>query len=116
MSNGNHPKPKIICLCGSSRFVDVMAVKSWELEKEGNIALSLHLLPEWYDAMPDHQAEAEGVKDHMDELHKRKIDLADEILICNCQGYIGESTRSEIQYAIEHGKPVTYLEPIGDSK
>ena len=46
----------------------------------------------------------------LDELHKRKIDLADEVFVLNVGGYIGSSTRSEIEYAEAHGKPVTYLE------
>jgi len=90
-----------------------MAVFAWELEKGGRIVLSLHLLPTWYPQLrADHQAEAEGVADAMDELHKRKIDLADEIFVMNIGGYIGSSTRSEIVYACEHGKLARYLEPV----
>lgn len=47
----------------------------------------------------------------LDELHKRKIDLADRVLVLNVGGYIGESTRGEIEYATRIGKPVEYLEP-----
>ena len=47
----------------------------------------------------------------LDEMHKRKIDMADEIFVINVDGYIGSSTRSEIAYANEHGKPVNYLVP-----
>lgn len=104
--------PKIVCLCGSTKFVDIMAVEAWKLEKQGFITLGLHLLPLWYDGLErDHQAEKDGIKDQMDELHKRKIDLADEVFVVNIGGYIGESTRSEIAYAIKNGKPVKYLEP-----
>lgn len=46
----------------------------------------------------------------LDELHKRKIDLADEVFVLNVGGYIGESTQSEINYALAHNKPVGYLE------
>ena len=46
-------------------------------------------------------------------MHKRKIDMADEIFVVNVGGYIGESTRSEIDYATANGKPVRYLEPEG---
>lgn len=46
----------------------------------------------------------------LDDMHKRKIDMADEIFVVNVGGYIGPSTRSEIEYAIVHGKPVRYLE------
>jgi len=104
-------KPKVVCLCGSSRFVDIMAVIAWTLERdEGVIVLSLHLLPLWYTDCADHQAEHEGVAVAMDELHLRKIDLADVVLIVNKDGYIGKSTRREIDYAIAHKKPVKYLE------
>lgn len=107
-------KPEIICLCGSSRFVAQMACIAWALERdEGAIVLGLHLLPQDYpNIKPDHMAEHEGKKDHMDELHKRKIDLANKILIVNIGGYIGESTRSEIEYAKKRGKPVKYLEKL----
>lgn len=105
-------KPKIVCLCGSSRFVDIMAVVAWLLERdEGKIAMGLHLLPQWYPDAPEHHlAEAEGVADQMDELHLRKIDLADEIYVINWSGYIGESTAKEISYAEEIGKPIRYIQ------
>ena len=106
-------RPRVMCLCGSSRFIAEMAVIAWTMEKEGVIVLSMHLLPANYPGVaPDHQAEAEGISAQMDELHKRKIDMADEVLIVNIGGYIGESTRSEIAYATAHGKPVRYIEPL----
>ena len=49
-------------------------------------------------------------KEMLDDMHKRKIDMADAIYVINVGGYIGESTRSEINYAIERGKKVRYLE------
>lgn len=49
-------------------------------------------------------------KEMLDDMHKRKIDMADEIFVINVGGYIGDSTRSEIDYAIEHGKKIRYLE------
>lgn len=104
-------RPEILCICGSSRFIEHMAVMAWELEKGGAIVLSLHLLPRWYCGdVDDHMAEAQGVADAMDELHLRKIDLADKVLVMNVGGYIGDSTRREIAYATRTGKPVAYLE------
>ena len=47
-------------------------------------------------------------KEMLDDMHKRKIDMADEIFVINVGGYIGDSTRSEIEYAKEHGKAVRY--------
>ncbi len=107
------PKPKIITICGSSRFVDIMAVVAWILEKEEDaIVLSLHLLPEWYtniENIPDHLAEHEGVADKMDALHLRKIELSDEIFVVDPRGYIGESTKNEIDYALKNSKPIRYF-------
>lgn len=90
-----------------------MACIAWALERdEGYIVLALHLLPQNYPGLKaDHQAEAEGVAAKMDELHLRKIDLADDVFVVNIGGYIGESTRREIAYARAHGKPVRFLEP-----
>jgi hypothetical protein len=104
-------KPKIICLCGSTRFIEDFAIKTWELELEGNIVLGCTLLPAWYtEGARDHFAEKLGVKGQRDEHHLRKIDLVDEVLVLNIGGYIGESTRNEINYAESCGKLVRYLE------
>jgi len=104
-------KPKIIVLCGSSKFVDIMAVTAWLLEREElAIAMSLHLLPSWYPDCPaDHLAEHEGCAEAMDELYLRKIDLADEIFVVDWDGYIGDSTRKEIVYAEQVQKRVRYF-------
>lgn len=104
-------KTKIVVMCGSSRFADIMAVCAWHIERdEKAITMGLHLLPWWYSAeeIPDHLAEHEGVADQMDELHLRKIDLADEIFVVNAKDYIGSSTRREIEYAREHKKPIRW--------
>ena len=53
----------------------------------------------------------EAEKEELDRLHKRKIDLADEVLVLNVGGYVGSSTRSEVEYAALTGKPVRWLEP-----
>jgi len=101
--------PKVVVLCGSSRFIDVMAVCAWLLERdEGAIALSLHLLPQWYaeDLVDDHLAEAEGVAEQMDELHLRKLEICDEVFVVDCGGYVGESTSREIAYAQKLGLPI----------
>lgn len=111
--------PKVVVLCGSSRFVDLMAVSAWLIERdEGAIAMGLHLLPWWYseDAIPDHLAEHEGVSEAMDALHLRKIDLADEVFVVNHDDYVGESTTNEVRYAKEHGKPIRWFthDPVGE--
>lgn len=110
-------RPKIIVLCGSSKFVSLMAVCAWLLERdEGKIAMGLHLLPSWYPDCPsDHLAEHEGVSEQLDELHLRKIDLADEVFIVNYKDYIGDSTKNEIEYSKNHNKTIRWFshDPIG---
>jgi hypothetical protein len=103
-------RPKIVCVCGSSRFVDRIAVLKWEMEKQGIVAIGMHLLPGWYGAEPHHQAEKENVAHILDELHLQKIKMADEVLIANYDGYIGERTRIEIDYAQQLGKPIQYVQ------
>lgn len=104
-------KPKIICLCGSTRFTERMLIKQWELTKQGYIVLSWCALPDWYSTFIDktHIGDQEGVKNIVDEVHLRKIDLADEIFIMNVDNYIGGSTIREIAYAEKLGKPISYL-------
>lgn len=111
-------RPKVVVFCGSSRFVDIMAVTQWLVERdEQAIGMGLHLLPGWYckEHIPDHLAEHEGVADAMDALHMRKIDLCDEIFVINFRDYIGNSTRNEIEYAKAQGKHIRWYtsDPIG---
>lgn len=113
--------PKVVVFCGSSKFVSIMSVAAWFVERdEQAIAMGLHLLPGWYTSptgeLPEHHlAEHEGVADAMDALHLRKIDLADEIFVINYDHYIGDSTRNEIAYAQKNGKPIRWYtdDPIG---
>ena len=105
---------KIICLCGSTRFTEEMLVKQWELTKQGKVVLSWCALPDKYFTGEDktHIGDQEGVKEIVDNVHLRKIDLADEVFVLNIGGYIGESTSNEIQYAKFLGKPVRYMESV----
>jgi hypothetical protein len=109
-------KPKIICMCGSSRFIQEMAVLGWTLEKEGYIVVGLHLLPSWYMDVPDHGAEFEGCADHFNELHLRKIDLCDIVFIVNINGYIGHDTIREMRYAKRLDKPIVFLEGMSEKE
>lgn len=99
-------RPKIVCLCGSTRFKDQFEKTNRELTMFGIIVLSVGVF-----GHNDSIKLSESEKIMLDELHRRKIDLADEILVLNVEGYIGESTQSEIDYAIAHNKPVRYLKP-----
>ncbi|WOI09004.1 hypothetical protein [Thalassospira lucentensis] len=108
---------KVVTICGSSRFIDVMAVCAWLIERdEQAIVMGLHLLPQWYPDVPAHHlAEAEGVAEQMDALHLEKIDRSDEIFVVNFDGYIGSSTLNEIAHAKARGIPVRMFsdDPIG---
>lgn len=99
--------PKIICLCGSTKFINEFRQKNLELTLQGVIVLSIGC-----DIKTDNEFSfTSEIKQKLDELHKRKIDLADEIFVLNIGGYIGESTKSEIEYAIKWNKPVKFCEP-----
>jgi hypothetical protein len=99
-------KPTIVCLCGSTRFSQAFREANLDETLAGRIVLtigcdmkcdsSLGLGPE--------------VKEMLDELHLRKIDLADEVFILNIEGYIGQSTMRELAYAIANGKKIRFLE------
>ena len=99
---------KIITLCGSTRFKDQFIEAQKRLTLEGNIVISVGL----FGHSGDKEVWTEGIKEMLDDMHKRKIDMADEIFVINVGGYIGDSTRSEIQYAKDHNKKVNYLEPV----
>lgn len=78
------------------------------LTLEGNIVISVGL----FGHSGDNEVWSKGTKEMLDDMHKRKIDMADEIYVINVGGYIGSSTRSEIDYAKAHGLIVNYLEPL----
>jgi len=114
-------KPKIICTIGSSRFCDIEAVMKWEFEKQGFICVGMHLLPDWYIKEKGwtgnhHGGEQEGVAHIMDELHLRKIEMADKVFVINHNGYIGERTSFELEYAKSLNKEIAYLEPIEEGQ
>ena len=100
-------KYRVITLCGSTRFRDAFIEAQKRLTLEGNIVISVGLFGHAGDA----EVWSEGVKEMLDDMHKRKIDMADEIFVINVGGYIGESTRREIAYAEKTGKAIKYLEP-----
>ncbi|MBR3250597.1 MAG: hypothetical protein IKF80_02695 [Erysipelotrichaceae bacterium] len=104
---------KVITLCGSTRFKDQFMEAQKRLTLEGNIVISVGLFGHsgdnevWEDM---DEGTLTKTKEMLDDMHKRKIDMADEIFVINVGGYIGDSTRSEIDYALKHGKIVRYLE------
>ena len=99
-------KYKVVTLCGSTRFKDTFMEVQKRLTLQGCIVISVGL----FGHAGDEEVWTEGTKEMLDDMHKRKIDMADEIFVINVDGYIGSSTRSEIEYARKTGKPVRYLE------
>lgn len=99
-------KYKVITLCGSTRFKDTFLEVLKKLTLEGNIVL----LPGVYAHAGDDEAWGIGVKVFLDDMHRRKIDMCDEIYVVNPGGYIGDSTREEIDYARRNGRGIRYLE------
>ena len=104
---------KVVTLCGSTRFKDEFMKVQKELTLKGYIVISVGLFGhsgdnEVWENMDE--GTLTKTKEMLDDMHKRKIDMADEILVINVNGYIGSSTASEIEYAKEHGKVIKYLE------
>ena len=98
-------RPEIVCLCGSGRFKEAFDKAEFDETLSGKIVLTIGCNTK--DVARDFDLAKH--KPLLDELHKRKIDLADEILVLNVGGYVGDSTRSEIAYAEKLGKPIRYL-------
>lgn len=106
-------KYKVITLCGSTRFKEAFMETQKRLTLEGNIVISVGLFGHSGDSEVWENMDEGTVtktKEMLDDMHKRKIDMADEIYVINVGGYIGSSTRSEIEYAKSTGKSVRYLE------
>jgi len=104
---------KVITLCGSTKFKEEFYEVQKRLTLEGNIVISVGLFghsgdSEVWDGMDE--GTLSKTKEMLDDMHKRKIDMADGIYVINVGGYIGDSTRSEIEYAKALGKSVDYLE------
>jgi hypothetical protein len=111
-------RPAITVLCGSTRFGEAFRDANLRLTLAGEIVLSIGCDMKSDAALFDglEPAALDAIKANLDRLHKRKIDLADRVFILNVDGYIGDSTRSEIEYARMVGKPIDYLvDPTGSS-
>jgi hypothetical protein len=106
------PRPAIVCLCGSTRFVDEFDRQRVALTCAGQIVLSIEIVTTQAPG-DDPQHADPWLKARLDTLNKAKIDLADYVLVLNVGQYIGSSTRGEIDYAVQTGKPVRYLESPG---
>ena len=102
---GKYP---VITLCGSTKFKEQFFEVQKKLTLQGYIVISVGL----FGHSGDDEVWTEGTKEMLDDMHKRKIDMADEIFVINVDGYIGSSTKSEIEYALATNKKVNYLESI----
>ena len=96
---------KIITLCGSTKFKNDFLREQKRLTLAGNVVISVGVF-----GHADNVRMEDSIKIMLDDIHKQKIDMADEIFVINKGGYVGESTRNEINYAIVTGKPVRYME------
>ena len=103
-------RPRIVCLCGSTRFSDAFRAANLRLTLAGEIVLSIGCDTKSDGDLGIIAGDLAPAKAALDELHKRKIDLADYVLVVSDEsGYYGDSTRGEIAYARSHGKPVRFL-------
>ncbi len=99
-------KAKVICMCGSIKFLDEMNKCAEKLELEGYCVLNV--------ITPTKQNYTEKEHELLGLLHKQKIDMADAIFVVNVNGYIGLSTKSEIEYAKQKNKEIMYLENLSN--
>ena len=106
---------KVITLCGSTRFKDAFMEAQKKLTLDGNIVISVGLFGhsgdnEVWENMDE--GTLTKTKLMLDDMHKRRIDMSDDIFVINKDGYIGESTRNEIEYAILTNKKVEFMEEL----
>lgn len=109
-------KPKVYVLCGSSRFPEAFHLANAHLSMQGHIVISLGLFghadqPTGARFLTSDGLESTEEKQRLDELHLRKIDLCDALFVINFGGYVGNSTRREIEYARRQGKAVEWMFP-----
>lgn len=108
-------RPKVVCISGSTKFVDALRQANLEETLKGHIVLSVGVIIHSDENLLASGAITEEDKDRLDELHLRKIDMSDELLVLNVNGYIGDSTRAEIVYARRMNVPIRYLEETGEA-
>lgn len=99
-------KYKVVTLCGSTKFKEQFLKVQKKLTLDGCIVISVGL----FGHSGDEEVWKPGTKEMLDDMHLRKIDMADEVFVINVGGYIGDSTKREITYAESKGKKINYLE------
>lgn len=114
MATVSSARPRVVCLCGSTRFLEAFDAAALQQTLAGRIVLTITRTSvgdtDAFDGRT--AAEQRQLREQLAALHLAKIDLADEILVINVGGYIGAQTRAEIEHAHRSGTPVTYLEPV----
>lgn len=101
--------PEIVCLCGSTRFVETFNEWRIKLTHQRKIVLSIEIVAAQSNK-DDPQFVNTNLKAMLDELHLAKIDLCDWVLFLNVGGYMGESTKKELEYTKSIGKKYAFLE------
>lgn len=96
-----------ITLCGSTKFKDEYNWWNIKLTLEGNLVYSVASMTH-----TDKNPITDEQKELLDWVHKRKIDESDEIFVIDVDGYIGDSTHGEIEYALGKGKKVTLMSEV----
>lgn len=99
-------RPPIVCLCGSTKFKEEYLQVAVDETLADRIVLSANIFThaDEYETGPE-------TKEMLDRLHLAKIDLADDVFVINPEGYIGESTKAQIDYTVKSGKPIRWLYP-----
>lgn len=104
-------RPEIVCICGSTRFVEELLAANRDLTFAGVIVVAPGVFTTRPEDRGTHEKLTPEQKTALDALHLRKIDLADRVLVVNPGGYVGESTSREITYAHATGKPISFTDP-----
>ena len=111
-------KYPVVTLCGSAKYKDQFIKIQKELTLKGYIVFSLGFFgqlceDEAITSLGDNAMTR--IKCMLMDMHKTKIDMSDEIFVINPNGYIGNSTWTEICYAYKKGKAIIFLEEVGKS-
>ncbi|MEF2529768.1 MULTISPECIES: hypothetical protein [Streptomyces] len=112
-SDNSADRPKVVTLCGSTRFWHELGEANFRETVAGHVVLAPGCDMKKAHPLWEEPAAAEALKAALDALHRWKIRACDEVLVVNTGGYIGDSTRAEIAYAHQLGRPVRYSEPVG---
>ena len=99
---------KIITICGSMKFIKEMIEISEKVELQGNVVL----MPIYNPSRPNKDSFTNKEILILDKMHRERIKLSDAILVVNVEGYIGSSTKSEIEFAKSLNKEILYYSEL----